>query len=497
MELQQYLKVLGRRWMAALVGALVVFGGVAVYTAIQTPTYSSTNRVFIQPEKGASASELNSGITVASQQIVSYSDLATSPLVLGPVIEALGLETTPAELATHVSTSVPQDTLILEIAATTEDPDLAAAIANETSTSLRARITELEASGEASTVELTVISPAVAPTEPSSPDVLRNVAIGLVLAVVAGIAAAGVRELLDNRVRGTEDFEDEFGAPVLAVIPADREGSDLASISSRRPQSLQAESYRDLRTGLQFMGLRGEARSVLVTSSVVGEGKSSTASNLAQVLGQSGSRVLLIDADLRMPSLAAYLGLEGGAGLTTALLGEAPLEDLVQPLGADGVDVLASGPIPPNPSELLGSDQMKQLLEDAAVAYDVVVIDTAPLLAVTDALVLSQIVGGTIVVAQNRRVRKQQLYRVLEKLDAVQARVLGVVVNRARGRGAGVYSYTYGEEVSAPLAAPARPTASHVRGRRAGLGVVKSSATTGHRTTPATGRLAPSHQGAE
>lgn len=450
MELQHYLTILRDRWISALVTALLVLGAVVAFTLLQTPEYQATNRVFVQTQAGNSVADLNSGANFASQQITSYADVATTPLVLDPVIDELGLDTTAHELASRISTTVPPETLILEITVTDDDPAQAAAIANATSKSLREQVAALETSGEDPTVELTVIAPATEPASPASPSIPRNIAIGLVLAALAGVAIAIVRDLLDNRVRRPDDIEKLFEQPLIAAIPSSKDAKHLPLVSVLHPQSPQAEAYRSLRTNLQFMGLTSEKRSVLFTSSLPGEGKTSSAINLAHVIAQAGNRVLLIDADLRRPSVAQYLGIEGGAGLTTVLIGEADIEDVAQPLETEGLEALASGPIPPNPSELLGSKNMQDLLNDAMAKYDFVVVDTAPLLAVTDAAVLSHYVGGTVVVAQSQRVRKPQLAQALDKLEAVQARVLGIILNRVQGgsQGAYIYNYSYSSDAS-------------------------------------------------
>lgn len=450
-ELQNYLSILRDRWIPALIAALLVLGAVVGFTLLQTPTYQAKNRMFVQTQAGGSVLELNSGVIFAQQQITSYADLATTPLVLEPVIEELSLDSSPQDLASQISTSVPPETLILEIAASSEDPGQAAEIANATAESLRQTVSELETDGNTSSVELTVIAPATTPSSPTSPSLPRNLAVGLVLALMAGVATAIIRNLLDNRVRRPEDIEKTFERPVIAKIPSSRDTKHLPLIAAQHPQSLQAEAYRDLRTNLQFMGLAEGQRSVLITSSLPGEGKSSSAINLAHVIAQSGARVLLIDADLRRPSIHQYLSLEGNAGLTTVLIGEAELDELVQPLETEGLDVLTSGPIPPNPSEMVGSEKMAQLLATAMAQYDFVVVDAPPLLAVTDAVVLSHHVGGALVVARSEAVKKQQLGQALEKLESAGGRTLGVILNRVPtgSRGAYSYAYTYSSDESA------------------------------------------------
>ncbi|MDD9206144.1 CpsD/CapB family tyrosine-protein kinase, partial [Georgenia sp. 10Sc9-8] len=190
------------------------------------------------------------------------------------------------------------------------------------------------------------------------------------------------------------------------------------------------EAVRRLRTNLQYANLSDQNSSFLVTSSISGEGKSMTSVNLAIALADTGARTVLVDADLRRPSVADYLGLEGEAGLTTVLVGRAELGDVLQEWSEGGIAVLAAGHLPPNPAEMLGSREMSELLSELTASYDAVVIDSPPLLPVTDAALLSKLVSGTLLLAGTDRVRKAELTASLEALDAVDARILGIVLNR-------------------------------------------------------------------
>jgi polysaccharide biosynthesis transport protein len=448
-EIQHYLAILRKRWVSALLTALLALGATAAVTLLQTPRYEATNRLFIQTQTESSIADLNGGVDFASQQITTYADLATSPMVLDPVIAELALDKSSSELAEDIITTVPQDTLILEIVATSTDPGLAADIANTTAASLRTVVTELETSSGGSTLKLTVVSPAQVPPIPASPSIPQNLAIGLLLGILAGVAVAVTQELSDSRVRTVEDAEKSAAKPVIGSIQAVRDSQQAPLVMTDRPHSIEAESYRELRTNLRFTGLGAESNSILVTSSLSNEGKSSTAINLAHVLAQAGNCVLLIEADLRRPSFAQYLGLEGTVGLTTVLIGEADLSEVTQPLETPGLEVLTSGPIPPNPSEMLGSIAMQRTLATATAAYDFVVIDSPPLLAVTDTAVLSRIVGGTLIVARSGLVRKPQLRAALEKLTTVESLVLGVLLNRVPRRAQDVHAQRYRYAVEA------------------------------------------------
>ncbi|HJB10786.1 MAG TPA: CpsD/CapB family tyrosine-protein kinase, partial [Candidatus Brachybacterium merdavium] len=249
--------------------------------------------------------------------------------------------------------------------------------------------------------------------------------------------------LMDDKVRNVQDIHPLTDSPILATIPAEKSDHAVMPMPDLEGHGRNAEAYRELRTNLRYLGMRCRLRSMLVTSSVKGEGKSVTSINLASTLARSGRRVLLIDADLRAPSLHRHLTLQSEAGLTTVLLGEAALDDVVQPVELDGLSVLTTGPAPPNPSELLDSDQMT-LLKAATARYDTLIVDSAPLLAVADRTALTQRVSGTLMVVGSGRVRRPHLAQALRKLEIVQLPILGIVLNRVPRRGLSAYSEPYG-----------------------------------------------------
>ena len=204
------------------------------------------------------------------------------------------------------------------------------------------------------------------------------------------------------------------------------------------PQAPLAEAFRQLRTNVQFMDVDTEHKVILVTSASSGEGKSTTVCNLGLALAEAGTSVLIIDADLRRPSVARCLGVDGSIGLTNVLVNRVPVERAVQPL-APALDVLPSGLLPPNPSELLGSERMVNLLLALRGSYDVILIDTSPLLPVTDAAVLAPRADGVLVVVRHGRTTVQDLQSARSALDAVSARVLGSVLTMAAHTGKQTY----------------------------------------------------------
>lgn len=222
----------------------------------------------------------------------------------------------------------------------------------------------------------------------------------------------------------------------------------MSVITQANPLAPASEAFRVLRTNLQFAGLDQPLQSVVITSATPGEGKSTTAANLAVACAQSGMSVCLLDADLRRPTLHRLFRVPNWRGLTTALIGEGGLDAALQPGGVEGLTLLTSGPLPPNPAEMLGSGQMTQLLAELERRFDLVVIDTPPVLAVTDAAVLAPRVHGVLLVVRSGQVPRQQVARARDALAAVQARLLGVVLGavKAEERDGYYYSYSYGRE---------------------------------------------------
>jgi tyrosine-protein kinase len=262
-----------------------------------------------------------------------------------------------------------------------------------------------------------------------------------VLGLLVGIGLAALREALDTTVKDAAGLAEQADAPVLSTVPFDTRARKAPLILADTTRSTRAEALRQLRTNLQFVNVDRPVRTILVTSAGPSEGKSTTACNLAIVFAEAGKRVVLVDADLRRPRLADYLNLEGAVGLTNVLVGQARLEVAVQQWNGEKVFVLPSGSIPPNPSELLGSRHMTELLRRLEERFDAVIIDTPPLLPVTDAAVLASTVDGVVLVSRCGKTTVSQAKQAANSLKAVGARLLGCVLNMAPTRGADAYTY--------------------------------------------------------
>jgi polysaccharide biosynthesis transport protein len=460
MELNGILRVLRKRWVSALATLGVALLLAVVVTALMPARYTATAKMFFSARSGQSITELNEGTTFAASQMSSLADIATSPLVLDPVIEDLGLDVTSEELAEAVRVVVPEGTAILQISATAPTAqgaaDLVNAVAGELSDASNGLFPAAADGGEA--VRATIHTPGAVPATPSVPNPQVNLVLGVVLGLLAGVGVAALREARDTRVRSERDLADVTDATVLARLG--RVGGNEETVFMQAdPHGQRAESVRALRTNLHFLTATGSTRTIVVTSATAGEGKTTTAVNLAVALADTGTSVLLVDADMRRPAVGRTLGIEGRAGLSTLLIGRASLQDLAQRWGDRPLDVLPAGRVPPNPSELLSSVRMTDLLAEAGGRYDVVIVDSPPVLAVTDASVLSAIAGGTLMVVATGRRRQAELREALERLDHVGARVLGLVLNRADVSKQATRRYEeYVEEDAAPVAEdPAAP----------------------------------------
>jgi polysaccharide biosynthesis transport protein len=446
------LTVLRRRWTwivsAVLLGAVVG----CLHTAFTAPTYRATAEVFFSLQYGNSASDLVQGSNYAQNQVTSFARLATTPAVLEPVIDDLGLQVTPRGLAERVEASAPLDTVLVEISVAAPTAADSVELADAVAESLSVVVEELapvDAEGRAA-VDATTVARAELPTGPVRPDPVLDLVLGLAGGLALGLCVAWAREMSDVRVHDAEDLGSVTDLPLLGSIGVLASGAERRAVVAAEPHSSQAESFRQLRTNLQFVEIGGDRRHaraqvVATTSSVAGEGKSTVATNLALALAETGARVLLVDADLRRPTVADVLGLEAGAGLTTVLLGQATTEEVLQEWGTAGLQVLTSGPLPPNPSELLGSAAMQALVDRWRDDYDHVVLDVPPLLPVADAAILARVADGTAVVVGAGTVRRPQLSAALQSLANVGARVLGVVLNKVP-RSEDVYGYATSDD---------------------------------------------------
>lgn len=479
MSAREYLLVLRKRWL--IVALVTVIGGVLAAATVfsATPIYRSTSSVYFSlPSSGTSGSDLFQGSDYTQSQMSSYAELATQPFVLDRVIADLALKTDAKQLADVVTAEATKDSAVLHVSASDPNPKVAAQIANSVSGNLAKAVKQLSPKSEAGrpTIDATLVAKARPSQDPISPRKKLDLAAGLLAGVFLGVVIALGREALDTRLRSAFDVEAMADFSVLGEIPKAKSKEAHSRVMLDDGQSVGAEAFRRVRTNLTFSSLQERPLAIVVSSAVTGEGKSSTALNLAVAMAETGQRVLLIDADLRRPSIANYIDVEGDVGLTNVLIGEVRLEEVVQTWGADTLDVVTSGTIPPNPSELLGSEAMQRLIADAKSRYDAVLLDCTPLLPVTDAAVLAHSASGVVLVTASGKTSRREFSEATAALEGVGGRVLGVVLNQVKGRKAGAY-----QERAHTSARESRKELAGGRRRMTEVGRTEpSSMTTGH-----------------
>lgn len=307
---------------------------------------------------------------------------------------------------------------------------------------------------KASTISnIKVVDPAITPDNPLKPQKKKNLLLGLLLGLMAGVGAVFFIEYLDDTVKGPEEAQRVIGAPILAIIPFidsdEEQQSDLhaAMITHLRPKSAIAEAFRSLRTSLHFSAINREKQVLIVTSTFPGEGKSTIAANLAITLSQTGARVLVIDGDMRRPSLHSKFKHSKVPGLSELLAGDVASASLLHDTGIPNLSLISAGTTPPNPAELLGSEKMAELLTALRAQYDHIIIDAPPVLAVTDAPLLTNRCDLVLVVLETERVPVKAARRMVEMLANVQAPVGGIVINDKSNTSMERYGY-YGRNYS-------------------------------------------------
>jgi capsular exopolysaccharide synthesis family protein len=483
-NLHEYVRVLGRRihWLIAVV-VLCVAVAFAI-SSMQTKQYSATTQLLVQPASGDLPIS-GPQATVSPTDVLTELQLVTSAPVNARATRKLGFSpnVTDAEVgqtnviaitvtarspiqAAHAANTyagafvsyeqanantaltVAEHQLQSQINATDNElqtlvgqknpsaqTSAAVAALSSQEVALKDQLAALQVSGAESPGGIEVISPAAVPTSPSSPRPVRDAVLALLLGLVLGASAAFAIEYFDNKVYSKDQVERlTGGVPVLALIPQVKgwkKRGDPVLITEVDPFSGATEAYRALRTSLQFAGHDGTLKTVLVTSPSGSEGKTSTVANLAMVLAQAGERVVVVGCDLRRPRIGAFLGRSEVPGFTSVLVGQAELWKAVQPVkNQSHLALLGSGPIPPNPAELLGSEKAAEIFRLLASGCDTVLIDSPPLLPVADAQVLAAYADAVLMVVTVGQTTEGEVLRATELLVQVDARPVGIVLNK-------------------------------------------------------------------
>ena len=447
MNLQEYVKLLRSRWVTVCATTVAVLLCAVAITVLTTPLYQSSTRLFVATAPGASLAETYQGNRFSQERVIAYSELLTGQTLAQRTIDKLGLDMTAEELQDQIEANAKLDSVLIKLYVTDPSATQARDIANTLTDEFVAMVREVEtpnADGQAD-ARIYVEQRALAADTPLVPNTFRNIIVGLALGLLAGIGLAIVRDMLDNTVKDGEDVEDITGGGVAGSIPVTKELRKRAAVAFEGANTATTEAFRKLRTNLQFLNVDNPPRIIVLTSAVSAEGKSTTAINLALALAETEHNVVLVDGDLRCPKVHTYLDLIGTVGFSTVLSGGSTLRDALQPTRYPGLTVLTSGPIPPNPSALLGSQSAKKLLAQLRADFDYVIVDSAPLLAVTDASVLAASADGVLMVTRYGKTRREQLAQAVASLQNVGASLLGVALTMTPSRNASGYgTYQYG-----------------------------------------------------
>lgn len=431
-----YVRIARRRWPAILVclviGLAVAFG----ITRTVSKTYQANSEVFVNIVSGNSGSQ-SVIAQLSSELIQSYSYLAVSNSVSRHVQSVLGLHSAPSLGATAVP-----GTFLIDMTATASSPVLAEQELTSAMSSFSVAVKTYQA-GDGISVDVKVVQPASASASPVSPRRDLDLVYGAVSGLLVGLLLAALLEYVDKSFRDVSDLDGVDVGPLLGRIPRVKGTRPAQLVSGEGSDSNDAaaalEAYAALRASLRFIEPDRPLRTILFTSPGQGDGKTTTVANLAEVLARAGEVAVAVDADLRDPGLAKAFGLAEEPGLTSVVIGAEPLGAALRWRG--GLGVLPPGPLPPNPSEIVGSQQMATLVDALAQRTDRVLIDAPAALAVSDPLALAPMVDGVVLVLRPGTTRRDEIEETCRRLDVIGARTVGHVINGSAGVGAnGLYS---------------------------------------------------------
>ena len=445
---------LTRAHLLSLVVLTLVGAGTAYLVTLRMPEVylaDASGYVVVGGDKQSSGDGI-AAATLGGSKADSYLPLVTGRAVAQRAIESTGIQASPPEVAARVEASVAPSSVILKVTATGPTPEEARLLADAVIAATAEEANRIEKVGSTSAgsrplVQIVPIEAAL-PGAKIAPDPQRNLLIGAVAGLLVGYLIVFLRRQLDTRVRTVADVEELVGASVIGVVPTVAELRQEAGRGRLDQLGQAAEAFRQVRTNLRFVAVDRSPRSIVVTSANAHEGKSTISATLARVLGEAGQPTVIIDADMRRPTLATIFDRSGKVGLSQLLAGQVGLRDALQPTDQANVRLIAAGRTPPNPSELLGSQRMKALIDHLAKDH-LVILDAPPLLPVTDAGLLSGVSDGTLLVLAVGRTHKEQARLCAKIMGQVGGRIVGVVLNLAPRKGVGQVVYGHGHGYAA------------------------------------------------
>jgi capsular exopolysaccharide synthesis family protein len=497
-DIQAYLRVFKRRKLTITLVTILVVGLVLLYSLLKTPIYTATTQVLVPDQSAASVLQPTNAALQPAAASAQRALTDAQQFAQGGQTKAAVLKSLRYQPDVSVTASTTADVLIFSTSNSSKveaaknanayaEAYIAANQANQISqytgqvvalqtsisklqtavsslpahsqqrlaasssiTSLTQSLQELQATSQlVAQTGPSVITAARPPTSPSSPKPVRNGELALVLGLLLGIGLAFLRDRLDDKVKSVSDIgEASGGLPIIGTIPlvdSWKKGSVPHIAFAEDPNSNASEAYRTLRTSIQFLGIEDKQRVIGITSGTPDEGKSTAAANLAVSFGRAGQRAVVMSFDFRRPRLHQFFGLDNEVGATSVLLGQATLAEALQEVpGEPNLRVVSSGPVPPNPAEILSLDRVRQLIDVISTQAEVILLDCPPVLPVTDTLLISRLCDSMVVIAVAAVTKKADLRHTYELLNQVQAPVRGTILNRVPKRGAYAYGYGYG-----------------------------------------------------
>lgn len=437
-----------KRYLKYVILAVILFAG-AMYSYskwLKVPMYSTSTKIILvrenENEVTSTPTTEQSDFEFNKKLVSTYRNILNSRLIVSQVIDDLDLEYEVSTLSSRINIEAIEDTPILKVTVSDEDPEIATMIVDKLISVFDKEIKKIYKINN-----LTVIEPAEVPEFPSNINTIKDTVIAGLVGFVLSSAIVFVVFYFDDILRSSDELDDLLSMPTLAKVFKDSNKTDL--IVENYPNALASESIRNLRTNLQFSSIDNELKSILVTSTISGDGKSFISANLAISFAQSGKKVLLIDCDLRRGRQHKIFGASGKKGLSNLLVGDVgAYNDYILKTSIKNLYFMPRGTTPPNPSELLGSKKNEILLEILKKRCDIIILDGTPITGLSDSLILSSLVDETILVTSINHTPKTELLAAKKALDNVGAKVAGCVANNVVSKNGknGEYYYYYGSD---------------------------------------------------
>ncbi len=423
------LKLILRYWWILLISVvLCTFSSYYISAKFMTPVYKAESKMFVGREKDALSSLNLVDLQIGSQLVTDYSELIKTNTILEGVLKNLDLDMEIESLSKIIEIKTIEKSRFLNVIVKHPDPEIATELVNEISDVLKDKAEVIVGAKN-----IQIVDYATVPTEPDSPRPVRNSAIGFVLGLIIALLIIIVRYLLDNKIESREDLEAISNLSMLGEVPKSTVPGQSLLFYENVDDLNAAESYRLIRTNLHYLNKGNSKQVLLFTSALGGEGKTTTVANVAAAFALTDKKVLLIDCDMRKPKLNKIFKLKGNLGITNYISDDYNISDIIQKSKKIGnLSVMCSGPIPPNPAEIISSQKFAEMIEKVKRYYDVILIDTPPVLLATDGLNLANHVDGAVLITASRESKKQDFMRLKEFVQQVGYDIAGVIITKSK-----------------------------------------------------------------